>query len=126
VFDVGGRGDKSFNDAAYAGLDSAKRTLGIEFQTLETGEGADREAAMRQLAATGSQLVFGVGFLFSDDIKSLALEFPDVKFACVDYTVKEGGPGHFRKHRQEFKGGPPASGTPGDAPPSGSESDFDM
>jgi hypothetical protein len=90
VFDVGGRGDKSFNDAAYAGLDSAKRTLGIEFQTLETGEGADREAAMRQLAATGSQLVFGVGFLFSDDIKSLALEFPDVKFACVDYTVKEG------------------------------------
>jgi basic membrane protein A and related proteins len=90
VFDVGGRGDKSFNDAAYAGLDSAKRTLGIEFQTLETGEGADREAAMRQLAATGSQLVFGVGFLFSDDIKSLALEFPSVKFACVDYTVKEG------------------------------------
>jgi len=90
VFDVGGRGDKSFNDAAYAGLDSAKRTLGIEFQTLETGEGADREAAMRQLAATGSQLVFGVGFLFSDDIKTLAQEFPNVKFACVDYTVKEG------------------------------------
>jgi basic membrane protein A len=90
VFDVGGRGDKSFNDAAYAGLDSAKQSLGIEFQTLETGEGADREAAMRQLAANGSQLVFGVGFLFSDDIKTLAQEFPNVKFACVDYTVKEG------------------------------------
>jgi len=90
VFDVGGRGDKSFNDAAYAGLDSAKKGLGIEFQTLETGEGADREAAMRQLAASGSQLVFGVGFLFSDDIKALAQEFPQVKFACVDYTVKEG------------------------------------
>ncbi|HEY2954741.1 MAG TPA: BMP family ABC transporter substrate-binding protein [Candidatus Eisenbacteria bacterium] len=90
VFDVGGRGDKSFNDAAYAGLDSAKRMLGIEFQTLETGEGADREAAMRQLAASGSQLVFGVGFLFSDDIRALAQEFPNVNFACVDYTVKEG------------------------------------
>jgi len=90
VFDVGGRGDKSFNDAAYAGLDSARRTLGIEFQTLETGEGSDREAAMRQLAARGSQLVFGVGFLFSDDIRALAHEFPNVKFACVDYTVKEG------------------------------------
>ena len=90
MFDVGGRGDKSFNDAAYAGLDSAKKSLGIEFQTLETGEGADREAAMRQLAANGSQLVFGVGFLFSDDIKTLAQEFPNVKFACVDYTVKEG------------------------------------
>jgi basic membrane protein A and related proteins len=90
VFDVGGRGDKSFNDAAYAGLERAQRELGIEFTTLETGEGADREAAMRQLAAGGSQLVFGVGFLFSDDTRRLAEEFPDVKFACVDYTVNEG------------------------------------
>jgi basic membrane protein A len=90
VFDVGGRGDKSFNDAAYAGLERAQKELGITFTTLETGEGADREAQMRQLAAGGSQLVFGVGFLFSDDIYGLAQEFPDVKFACVDYTVKEG------------------------------------
>src|SRR5437899_268697 len=52
--------------------------------------GADREAAMRQLAASGSQLVFGVGFLFSDDIRGLAQEFPKVEFACIDYTVKEG------------------------------------
>ena len=87
VFDVGGRGDKSFNDAAYAGLERAKRELGVEFATLETGEGTDREAQMRQLAAGGSQLVFGVGFLFSDDIRNLATEFPNVKFACVDYTV---------------------------------------
>jgi len=90
VFDVGGRGDKSFNDAAYAGLERAQQELGITFTTLETGEGSDREAQMRQLAAGGSQLVFGVGFLFSDDIYGLAQEFPDVKFACVDYTVKEG------------------------------------
>jgi basic membrane protein A len=90
VFDVGGRGDKSFNDAAYAGLERAKRDLGIDFVTLETGEGTDREAAMRQLAAGGSKLVFGVGFLFSDDIRQLATEFPETKFACVDYTLKEG------------------------------------
>jgi len=90
VFDVGGRGDKSFNDAAYAGLEQARQELGVEVQTLETGEGTDREAALRQLAAGGSQLVFGVGFLFSDDIHQLASEFPAVKFACVDYTVKPG------------------------------------
>jgi basic membrane protein A len=90
VFDVGGRGDKSFNDAAYAGLERAQKELGVEVQTLETGEGTDREAALRQLAAGGSQLVFGVGFLFSDDIHQLAGEFPAVKFACVDYTVKPG------------------------------------
>jgi basic membrane protein A len=90
VFDVGGRGDKSFNDAAYAGLERAKKELAIDYSTVETGEGADREAAMRQLVAGGSQLVFGVGFLFSDDIRNLAVEFPKVKFACIDYTVKEG------------------------------------
>jgi basic membrane protein A and related proteins len=90
VFDVGGRGDKSFNDAAYAGLERAEKELGIRFSTLESGEGADREAGMRQLAAGGSKLVFGVGFLFTDDIKQLAREFPEVHFACVDYTVTPG------------------------------------
>jgi basic membrane protein A and related proteins len=90
VFDIGGRGDKSFNDAAYAGLERAKKELGIEYVTLETGEGTDREAQLRQLAAGDAQLIFGVGFLFSDDIKALAKEFPQKKFACVDYTVVPG------------------------------------
>jgi basic membrane protein A and related proteins len=90
VFDVGGRGDKSFNDQAYAGLERAQKELGITFHTLETGEGADREAAMRQLAAGDAQLIFGVGFLFTDDIKKLAAEFPNKKFACIDYTVTPG------------------------------------
>jgi basic membrane protein A len=90
VFDVGGRGDKSFNDAAYAGLDSAQKHLGIQFTTLETSEGADREAQLRQLAAGPAQIVFGVGFLFSDDVKQLAKEFPNKKFACVDFTVNPG------------------------------------
>ena len=40
VLDVGGRGDKSFNDAAYAGLERAKRELGIEFVTLQPEEWA--------------------------------------------------------------------------------------
>ena len=90
VFDVGGRGDRSFNDAAYAGLERAQRELGVPFSTLDTGEGADRKAQMLQLAEGGSHLVFDVGFLFSDDIYGLAQEFPNVRFACVDYTVKEG------------------------------------
>jgi basic membrane protein A len=90
VFDVGGRGDKSFNDQAYAGLERAQKELGITFHTLETGEGADREAAMRQLAAGDAQLIFGVGFLFTDDIRKLAVEFPEKRFACIDYTVNPG------------------------------------
>ena len=90
MFDIGGRGDKSFNDAAYQGLEAAKQQLGITFTTLETSEGADREPQMRQLAAGEAPLIFGVGFLFTDDVKALAKEFPDKKFACVDMTVQDG------------------------------------
>ncbi len=90
VFDIGGRGDKSFNDAAFAGLDSAQKHLGIAHEYIEPGEGGDRESALRQLAAGPSELVFGVGFLFSDDIKVVAREFPDKKFACIDMNVAEG------------------------------------
>jgi basic membrane protein A len=103
VFDVGGRGDKSFNDQAYAGLERARKELGITFHTLETGEGADREAAMRQLAAGDAQLIFGVGFLFTDDIRKLALEFPDKKFACIDYTVNPGDTLPFNLVALKFK-----------------------
>ena len=90
VFDIGGRGDKSFNDAAYNGLERAKSELGVSYTTLETSEGSDREAQLRQLAAGDAKIVFGVGFLFTDDIKALAREFPQQKFACIDYTVTPG------------------------------------
>jgi basic membrane protein A len=90
VFDIGGRGDKSFNDAAYAGLERAQKELGVTYTTLETSEGSDREAQLRQLAAGDAKIVFGVGFLFTDDIKALAKEFPNQKFACIDYTVNPG------------------------------------
>ncbi|NOT35413.1 MAG: BMP family ABC transporter substrate-binding protein [Candidatus Eisenbacteria bacterium] len=90
VFDIGGRGDKSFNDAAYAGLERAKRELETEYQFVETAEGSDREAGLRQMAAADLDLIFGVGFLFTDDIRKLAEEYPNKKFACIDYTVNPG------------------------------------
>jgi basic membrane protein A len=90
VFDVGGRGDKSFNDAAYAGLARARSELGIRFEFIEPGEGTDREAALRLFAGGPDQLVIGVGFLFSDDIRAVAMEYPEKSFACVDYTWSEG------------------------------------
>lgn len=87
VFDIGGRGDKSFNDAAFRGLERAKRELGINFEYLEPGPGADREAALRQFANRPDiGLIFGVGFIFTDDITNVAREFPGKKFGCVDYT----------------------------------------
>jgi len=87
VFDVGGRGDKSFNDGAYKGADSAKAVLGANIRFIEPGEGSDREAGLRLLAAQGMDLVLGVGFIFTDDLTDLAIEYPSVKFAGVDYAV---------------------------------------
>lgn len=88
VFDVGGKGDKSFNDAAYKGLERAKLELGIDYEIIDPGDGSDRESALRRLSSRNDiELIFGVGFIFTDDITQIATEFPDKKFACVDYTI---------------------------------------
>jgi basic membrane protein A len=90
VFDVGGRGDKSFNDGAYAGLEKAQKELAIEFEDIDPGDGADRESAIRKFAARPDiALIFGVGFIFTDDINNVAKEFPDKKFACIDYSITD-------------------------------------
>ena len=81
VLDVGGLGDKSFNDGAYAGLKRAESELDIETRFIEPGDGSDRESALRQLAASGMDLVIGVGFIFTDDIRAAARSFPGVHFA---------------------------------------------
>src|SRR5213076_3096330 len=66
VFDVGGRGDKSFNDGAYAGAVRAEKELGATIRYIEPGESSDREAGLRLLAAEKMDLVVAVGFIFTD------------------------------------------------------------
>lgn len=90
VFDIGGRGDNSFNDAADRGLERAKKEFAASTEVIEPGDGADRESGLRQLAAKKRDLVIGVGFLFTEDLQAVASEFPEVKFAGVDFTVTEG------------------------------------
>jgi len=92
VFDVGGLGDKSFNDAAYLGLMRAQRELGAVVRFIEPGDGSDRESALRELASQGYQLVFGVGFIYSDDLRKLAAEFPGTHFAGIDFSGAPGEP----------------------------------
>jgi len=86
VFDVGGRGDKSFNDAAYLGVSRAEKELDIEASYLEPASTEDREAALRLFAARGFDLVIGVGFIFSSDIDAVARAYPGTRFAGVDYA----------------------------------------
>ena len=86
VFDVGGRGDKSFNDSAYEGLMRAERELDVEVRYLEPASTEDREAALRLFASQKMDLVIGVGFIFSSDVDAVARSYPSVHFACVDYA----------------------------------------
>jgi basic membrane protein A and related proteins len=87
VLDVGGLGDKSFNDGAYRGAERAEKELGAHIRLIEPGEGSDREAGLRLLAAEHMDLVIGVGFIFTDDITQLAKEYPGTNFADVDYSL---------------------------------------
>lgn len=87
VLDVGGLGDKSFNDGAWRGADSAIRLLGTKVSLIEPGEGADRESGLRLFAAEKMDLVLGVGFAFSDDLTRLAKEYPSNSFAGIDFAL---------------------------------------
>jgi len=90
VFDVGGLGDKSFNDLAYQGLVRARDELGITFEYFEPTQSSDREAALRLFAQGEANLIIGVGFLFTDDIRAVARDFPEKRFVCIDYSWTEG------------------------------------
>jgi basic membrane protein A len=94
VFDVGGRGDKSFNDGAYRGAERAAKELGAHVHFIEPGEGSDREAGLRLLAAEKMDLVIGVGFIFTDDLDATAREYPNIHFAGVDYSLETDDHGH--------------------------------
>lgn len=90
VFDIGGKNDRSFNESAWRGLERAKTELGVDVEYIEPTEGADRETALRSLAARGDDLVIGVGFIFGPDLEQLAVQFPNVKFAGIDYSPSPG------------------------------------
>ncbi len=90
VFDIGGKGDKSFNDSAYRGMLHAASDFGIDYTEFEPGQDADRETGLRKLAQAGYDVIIGVGFLFSDAMRHVAEDYPDVHFACVDFDAREG------------------------------------
>jgi basic membrane protein A len=87
AYDIGGRGDQSFNDSAAAGLDKAKTELGAAVQEAEAGNGeaeSAKEDRLRTLAQAGYSPVIAVGFAYATSLTKVAAEFPEVKFAIVD------------------------------------------
>jgi basic membrane protein A len=88
VYDIGGKGDQSFNDSAFRGIEWAVKDFGIQYVEAEPGADADRETGLRTIASQGFDLVVGVGFLFTDAISAVADDFPDTKFAIVDGFIE--------------------------------------
>ncbi|MFE2639013.1 BMP family protein [Streptomyces scopuliridis] len=87
AYDIGGRGDQSFNDAAYAGLTKAETDLKIKGSAAEPSEGesdADKVQRLTELARSGNNPVIGVGFAYAPAIKKVAPKFPKTTFGIID------------------------------------------
>jgi basic membrane protein A and related proteins len=90
AYDVGGRGDQSFNDSAAAGLDQAVKEFGVESEEAEAEDGeaeTAREERLRTFAEAGFNPVIAVGFAYSASVGKVAQEYPDVNFAIIDDTA---------------------------------------
>ncbi|WP_345353142.1 BMP family ABC transporter substrate-binding protein [Actinoallomurus liliacearum] len=87
AYDVGGRGDKSFNDAAYAGLQKVQSELKLDVKDIEAKEGEsdnDKIQRLQLLAQSGYNPVIAVGFAYAGALGKVAPKFPNVKFAIID------------------------------------------
>ena len=91
AYDIGGRGDKSFNDSAAAGLDAAKKKFGVAAREVTVTQGTDseREDKLRLLAKAGYNPVIAVGFLYAGPIKNVAADYPNTQFGIIDDSSVE-------------------------------------
>src|SRR5688572_21519706 len=85
AYDAIGRGDRSFNDSAFAGAEAAVEEFGGEYREVTPNEdGSDRAELLAQLAEEGYNPVIAVGFAYDEVLADVAAEFPDTTFAQVD------------------------------------------
>jgi basic membrane protein A and related proteins len=89
IYDLGGKFDKSFNEAAFNGAERWKTESGGSYKELEMQSEAQREQALRRLAESGANPVVMTGFAFGDVLNTVAPDFPDTKFAIIDMVVDQ-------------------------------------
>ena len=87
VFDMGGKFDKSFNEAAFNGAERFKADSGIQYREFEVTNPSMREQALRNMARRGAQVVVAMGFAQAAAVETVAQEFPDTKFTLIDMVV---------------------------------------
>ncbi len=89
IYDLGGKFDKSFNEAAFNGAEKWAKETGGTYKELEMQSEAQREQALRQLAEGGANPIVMTGFAFGDVLNTVAPDYPDTKFAIVDMVVEQ-------------------------------------
>ncbi len=89
VFDIGGKNDRSFNAAAWEGVQRAERDLGICLYDIEPGNPTSIEPAMRAFAERNFDLVIGVGFAQGPIMQKVARDYPNINFAIVDGVIQD-------------------------------------
>ena len=87
LYDLGGKFDKSFNEAAYVGAEKFKKDTGVDYRDFEIQNDAQREQALRNFARRGASPIVAIGFTQASSVEKVAKEFPDLKFAIVDMVV---------------------------------------
>jgi basic membrane protein A and related proteins len=87
VYDLGGKNDKSFNEAAFMGAERFKRETGVDYRDFEIQNDAQREQALRNFAQRGQNPIVAVGFSFRAALENVAKEFPNTRFAIIDSGV---------------------------------------
>ncbi|ATG34488.1 BMP family lipoprotein [Phaeobacter piscinae] len=87
IFDLGGKFDKSFNEAAFTGAQRWAEETGESFREIELQSEAQREQALRRFAEAGANPIVMAGFAFADALGQVAADYPDTKFVIIDMVV---------------------------------------
>ncbi len=87
IYDMGGKFDKSFNQAGYDGAERWKKESGKAYLEFEIANPAQREQAIRRMAERGADPVVGIGFSQGSSLEKVAKDFPKQKFAIIDSVV---------------------------------------
>ena len=89
IFDLGGKFDKSFNQAAHEGAERWAKETGGSYKDVELQSEAQREQALRRFAEAGYNPVVMTGFAFASSLEKVAPDYPDTKFAIIDMVVDQ-------------------------------------
>ncbi len=89
IYDLGGKFDKSFNEAAYNGAERWAEETGGTYRDIELQSEAQREQALRRFAEAGSNPVVTTGFAIASAIEEVAPDYPDTKFVNIDGFLPE-------------------------------------